>query len=74
MPDEDMLDRLSDINIVPMTADIAERAFIGPTKDYEDNVQLHSSAVCLADAFYTADKDLLRLKYFGSTQIKAPDF
>ena len=71
MPDEEMLRKFDKMNIVDLSSQIAERAFLGPTKDYEDNIQLHSCAICLADIFYTSDKGLLKLGYFGSTQIKA---
>ena len=68
-PDPELLDEIDQFNIVDLTAEIATRSFLGPTKDYEDNIQLHSSAVCGASIFYTSDKDLLKLGFFGFTRI-----
>ncbi len=48
------------------------KALIGPTNDFEDNVQLHSAADGECDFFLTEDKELLNMKFFGKTQIIAP--
>ena len=68
-PDPELLDQIDQFNIVDLTAEIATRSFLGPTKDYEDNVQLHSSVACGASIFYTSDKNLLKLGFFGFTRI-----
>lgn len=54
---------------VPMDKTITFKALTGPTSDFEDNVQLHSCASYDCDYFLTSDKDLLRTKFFGKTQI-----
>ena len=41
----------------------------GPTKDLEDNIQLHSAAKTEADFFLTNDKKLLKMKFFGKMRI-----
>ena len=48
---------------------VTQRAIVGPTKDFEDNVQLHSAAEASCDFFLTRDERLRKLKFFGKTQI-----
>jgi len=57
-------------NIVNLDEDIIYKSLEGPTNDFEDNIQLHSSAKCEADVFYTNDKKLLNMKFFGKTKIE----
>lgn len=54
---------------VPMDKIITFKALAGPTSDFEDNVQLHSCALADCDYFLTSDKELLKIKFFGKTQI-----
>ncbi len=56
-------------NIVPFDSSITENALIGPTSDFEDNVQLHSAASEECDIFLTEDKELLDMKFFGKVKI-----
>ena len=58
--------------IIPFDAAIVERALLGPTKDLEDNVQLHSAAAHGCSRFLTNDKQLLSMGYFGTMEIVAP--
>lgn len=60
------------LHIVDYTEDIVLKGFTGPTQDYEDNVQLHSAIKGICDLFYTKDKELLKLGYFGSMKIEDP--
>lgn len=60
-------------NIVDITEDLAQKALIGPTSDFEDNIQLHSAAEAECDTFLTSDKQLLDIKFFGKTQIISPE-
>lgn len=69
IPDPELLEEIEQFNIVDLTEEIVTRSFLGPTSDYEDNIQLHSCAICGASIFYTSDKDLLKLGYFGFTRI-----
>jgi predicted nucleic acid-binding protein len=55
--------------IVALNKKIIKDAMIGPTDDFEDNVQLHSAVVGECDYFLTLDKKLLRMKYFGKMRI-----
>ncbi len=55
--------------IVGFTREILEKSLFGPTKDLEDNIQLHSAAEADCRFLLTNDKKLLRLKFFGKTQI-----
>lgn len=48
---------------------ILDNALIGPTDDFEDNIQLHSAVQGECDYFLTLDKNLLKLKYFGKVKI-----
>lgn len=54
---------------VDFNESITEKALLGPTDDFEDNVQLHSAAQADCDFFLTDDKDLLRMRYFGKVEI-----
>ncbi|MBI2329939.1 hypothetical protein HYU94_00940 [Candidatus Daviesbacteria bacterium] len=57
--------------IVPLTEYILDKALEGPTGDLEDNIQLHSAAEAECDIFLTSDAKLLKLKFFGKTEIKS---
>ena len=59
-------------NLVSQTVEITKRAFTGPLKDYEDNIQLHSAAVSECSVFLTNDKEVLDLGYFGDMKIVSP--
>lgn len=56
--------------LVPLSNTITNKALVGPTTDFEDNVQLHSAAAVESDVFLTADKKLLSLKFFGKMHLK----
>src|SRR3989344_664074 len=55
--------------LVDMTSQIVNKALAGPTQDFEDNIQLHSSIQANCDYFLTSDTKLLKLAYFGKTEI-----
>ena len=56
-------------NVVDTTSDIISRSLVGPTKDLEDNIQLHSASDSGCEVFLTKDKDLLKLGYFGKVRV-----
>ena len=58
-------------SFIPIDLDknIISLALQGPTNDLEDNIQLQSASDASCDYFLTRDKKLLKLKYFGKTQI-----
>jgi len=56
---------------IPLDRNIVDKAVSGPTIDFEDNVQLHSATEGECDFFLTQDQDLLKLRYFGKTEIVA---
>ena len=56
-------------NLVSFNTIITENALIGPTNDFEDNVQLHSAASAECDIFLTEDKNLLDMTFFGKVRI-----
>lgn len=56
-------------SLVSLNEIVTQRALLGPTDDFEDNLQLHSAAQAKCDFFLTHDKKVLRLGYFGNTQI-----
>ena len=60
-----------EIELTPITHQIATLSLIGPTSDFEDNIQLHSAAEAECDYFLTNDEKLLKMKFFGKTQILA---
>lgn len=51
------------------TCEIVKKSFLGPTNDFEDNIQLHSAAESNCTIFVTKDKMLLKLGYFGKVRI-----
>ncbi|MDP4011608.1 MAG: hypothetical protein Q8P72_05290 [Candidatus Roizmanbacteria bacterium] len=58
--------------LVDFTSEIAFKSLEGPTKDFEDNVQLHSAIDADCDIFYTRDGGLLKMGYFDNLEIKNP--
>ena len=57
------------LTFVDSTLAIAKKSFLGPTSDFEDNIQLHSASDAGCDVFVTKDKGLLKLGYFGKVRI-----
>lgn len=60
-------------SIIEFNEAILYSSLSGPTKDLEDNIQLHSAAEAEADLFLTSDKELMGMKFFGKTQIISPE-
>ncbi len=69
IPNDELNVNLELFNITPFDANVVENALIGPTSDFEDNVQLHSAAEEECDVFLTEDKKLLDMKFFGKVKI-----
>lgn len=69
IPDNELDVNRELFNIVPFDSKIVEKSLIGPTRDFEDNVQLHSAAEAECDMFLTEDKKLLDMKFFGKVKI-----
>lgn len=60
---------ISLFTVVICDTSICDKSLIGPTTDFEDNLQLHSSSEAECELFITNDKKLLSLKFFGRTRI-----
>lgn len=69
LPDKQIRSFAEDFLIVNLSDSIVQKAFDGPTKDMEDNIQLHSAAEAECDYFLTSDKKLLAMTYFGKAKI-----
>ena len=69
VPDQEVNDLQEQLGIVPLTEHILNKALEGPTKDLEDNIQLHSAAEADCDLFLTNDAKLLDLTFFGKTRL-----
>lgn len=69
IPDKRVIAQRSLFQLVDFSVDIVKKALLGPTTDFEDNVQLHSAATDDCDYFLTEDKKLLKMKFFGRPQI-----
>lgn len=69
IPDNGLNVALKKFNIIDFDKQIVAASLFGPTTDFEDNVQLHSAAASECDYFLTNDAKLLKLKFFGKTQI-----
>lgn len=72
VPNEQLSIQLAEFQLVDLSQNIFDRALVGPTEDLEDNIQLHSAAEANCDLFLTGDTKLLKMKFFGKTQIIAP--
>ncbi len=71
VPDQEVDKLHEQFAIVPLTKIILGKALEGPTDDLEDNIQLHSAAEADCEVFLTSDQQLLKLKFFGKTEIKS---
>ena len=60
---------IENFSLISFNVLISQKSLQGPTKDFEDNVQLHSAAEAECDYFLTSDKKLLSMKFFGRTKI-----
>lgn len=69
LPYQNLTKALTLFSLVPFETQICQRSLIGPTPDFEDNVQLHSAVQAECDIFLTNDKQLLKLKFFGKMQL-----
>lgn len=69
IPKEELLKSLEQFMIISFNEHIMNNALLGPTSDFEDNVQLHSAAQEECDIFLTNDKKLLGMRFFGKTKI-----
>lgn len=69
IPDQALNQLLTPFSITIFDENILYKSLIGPTRDFEDNVQLHSAAEASCDLFLTNDKKLLKMKFFGKVRI-----
>lgn len=69
VPDEEINRANKQFSLVPLSQDILNKALDGPTSDLEDNIQLHSAAEVDCDLFLTNDQSLLKMRFFGKTEI-----
>lgn len=69
IPNQKLQKTLDNFNLIPIDEFIASNSLSGPTADFEDNLQLHSSAWDECDYFLTNDRRLLSLYFFGKVQI-----
>jgi predicted nucleic acid-binding protein len=70
-PSEKLAQLQNVLAIVAFDESITYKSLIGPTDDFEDNVQLHSCAQADCDLFITRDSDILKLGYFGKAKISS---
>lgn len=71
VPNKQLSIQLEEFQLCDLSQNTSEKALIGPTQDYEDNVQLHSAAEADCDTFVTSDEKLLKLKFFGKMELKS---
>ena len=69
IPDKRIDNLIDQMHLVDINKKLMEFALLGPTMDFEDNIQLHSASLANADYFITHDQDLLKLAIFGKTKI-----
>ncbi len=69
VPFSKLLIIIKPFSIIEFNEKICSQALLGPTNDFEDNVQLHSAAEAECNLFLTEDKKLLDMKFFGKVKI-----
>lgn len=69
LPNDTLKEQIGIFSSVALTEKIIQQALEGPTDDIEDNVQLHSAAEAACDYFFTEDKKLLTMRFFGKMKI-----
>jgi len=69
VPRKDFDKIINRCEIVNLSREIAHKSLIGPTQDFEDNVQLQSAVEAKVEYFLTSDRKLLTLGVFGKTEI-----
>ena len=69
VPDKRITKFANQTHVVNLSEKIVELSLLGPTSDFEDNVQLHSANSSKADFFVTNDEELLDMGIFGKTKI-----
>lgn len=71
MPNKKVISQKEIFAIAEFSGEILTKALSGPTRDFEDNVQLHSAAQSECDIFLTGDKKLQKLGFFGKVEIRS---
>lgn len=71
VPYQKLEDTIQDFSIVDFDQNLCDKSLLGPTADFEDNVQLNTAAQSECDLFLTSDKKLLNLKFFGKSRIQS---
>lgn len=69
IPNQKLLRQKDKFQLIDLSDEIFEQALRGPTRDLEDNIQLHSAAEAECDYFLTNDEELLNMKFFGKMKI-----
>src|SRR3989344_6471888 len=59
IPDDRVIMQKEKFQMVDYSESILDKALEGPTKDLEDNIQLHSASEADCDLFLTEDKRLI---------------
>lgn len=70
IPDRRVIAQKEKFQIVEFSEELLDRALVGPTPDFEDNIQLHSAAEAGCDIFLTENKKILSIKFFGKIKIE----
>lgn len=71
IPSRKVSEQKEKFQITDLSQIVLEKALEGPTNDIEDNIQLHSAAEADCGIFLTSDAKLLKLKFFGKTEVKS---
>lgn len=71
IPDKKVILQKEKFELVEFSVGVLDKSLAGPTKDLEDNIQLHSAAEADCDIFLTEDQNLLDMKFFGRTRISS---
>lgn len=71
IPDKRLADVDKFFKLIPLSTRLTIKALNGPTSAFEDNIQLNSADEADCDIFLTNDAKLLKLKFFGKTELKS---
>lgn len=74
LPDPKFSQLMQHFVIIDIDRQLHALSLVGPTRDYEDNLQLNSALAGSADIFLTLDKQLLQLKKINQMVVAKPQF
>lgn len=69
IPDTRISEILAQIHLVDLSEEVIRLSLSGPTKDLEDNIQLHSASASNCDYFLTNDAKILKMRFLEKLRL-----